>query len=416
MTIMAVLTLFVLATSALAESDRDRIADLERKVEALTREGERTSYGELFLPVGESHHGMGPSASKIYDQTQGVSIGGYGEAIYENRQGGTDSADLLRAIIYLGHRFDEKWLLNTEFEFEHASTDKEGSVSAEFAYLDYLHCDALNFRAGLILIPVGIINEMHEPTTFLSAKRPDVENRIIPTTWRENGFGFFGTWGDSLDYKAFVVNGLKGEDFAPDGLRGGRQKGSKAMAEDLAGVVSLDLAVSPTMDIGGSVYFGDSGQDLGVNVFTTLVEGHLLIQREGLQIRALATLASLDDVTELNRLLATDAATGTLPADGDIESIGEQMFGWYVEAGLDVLSGRDIECSLTPFIRYEEYNTQDKTPAGFRVSGANDVEIMTIGLALQPIEQIIFKADYQIRDNASGSLDDQANLAMGYVF
>ena len=307
-------------------------------------------------------------------------------------------------------------LLNTELEFEHASTDKEGSVSTEFAYLDYLHSEAFNFRAGLVLIPVGIINEMHEPTTFLSAKRPDVENKIIPTTWRENGLGFFGRLSDSLSYKAYGVNGLKAEDFAPGGLRGGRQKGSKALAEDLAGVVRLDMTASPTLELGGSVYFGNSGQNLGVNVFTTLIEGHLRFQHERLQLRALATLASLDDVAELNRILATDAATGTTPVDGDIESIGEKMFGWYVEAGLEVLSGGEGQCSLTPFVRYEEYNTQDKTPAGFKVSGANDAEIITLGVALQPIEQIIFKADYQIKDNAAGSADDQANLAMGYVF
>ncbi len=414
--IVCLLAITALTPVGMAASDGERIAELERKVDALSRESERASYGDLFLPVGKGRYGLGPAASKIYDQTSGVTIGGYGEAIYENKEDGTDTADFLRAIIYLGHRFSDQWLLNTEIEFEHASTDKEGSASVEFAYLDYLHSEAFNFRAGLLLVPVGIVNELHEPTLFLSAKRTEVESKIIPTTWRENGVGFFGQFSDALSYKAYVVNGLRGENFSASGLRGGRQKGSEALADDFAGILRLDLAVSENLDIGGSLYHGGSGQDLGVTVDTTIVEGHALARMGALQLRALATMAELDDVASLNRILATDPETGVAPADGDIESIGEELFGWYLEAGLDVFTSDDGECTVTPFVRYEELDTQDRTPAGFKNSGTYDQEIITFGVAVRPAEQIVFKLDHQVTDNAAGSARDQSNVAMGYIF
>ena len=172
---------------------------------------------------------MGPAASKIYAVEQGLSIGGYGETIYNHFEaaGKSDQFDNLRAVLYFGYKYNDKWVLNTEIEIEHGSTSKDGSVSSEFAYLDYLASDALNFRAGLMLVPVGLVNELHEPTVFLGARRPDVENRIIPSTWRENGVGIFGELAEGLTYKAYVVNGLKGENFSGKGLRGGRQKGPK---------------------------------------------------------------------------------------------------------------------------------------------------------------------------------------------
>lgn len=223
-----------------AQDASARIIALEQKVEALTQEMKHTQLGDVFIKPTESIHGMGASASKIYQTTEGVSIGGYGEALYQNFDGDKSSqADFLRAVLYFGHKFNDQWLLNTEIEFEHASTGEDGSVSVEFAYLDYLMKDALNLRVGLVLIPMGFVNELHEPNAFLSARRTDIESTIIPSTWRENGVGLFGNAGN-VSYKAYIVNGLDAKDFSASGLRGGRQKGSKALAEDLAVVGRVD--------------------------------------------------------------------------------------------------------------------------------------------------------------------------------
>ena len=359
---------------------------------------------------------MGPAASKVYGVEQGVSLGGYGEALYQDFEssrddgssGTTDQLDFVRAVLYVGYKFNERWLFNSELEFEHASTDESGSTSVEFAYLEYQQNEALNARGGLLLLPMGLINEQHEPTTFLSAKRPGVETVILPTTWRENGAGLLGELGD-FDYKAYVVNGFDGAGFTAGGLRGGRQKGSAALAEDVAVVGRLDWNGVPGLTLGASGYQGDSAQDLsGVDLDTTIYEAHLDWNWRGLCLRALVAEAELDDVAALNGALGLAGAA----------SVGEQLEGYYVELGYDVLGALRPESgqSLSPFVRYEAYDTQAEVPAGFASNPANDVEITTVGLAYEPHHQIVIKLDYMDADNGAGSGQDQINIAMGYVF
>ena len=396
-----------------------RDLELERRIDMVASDVERTDLGALFPPVGESVHGLGPGASKVYGVEQrNVSIGGYGEMLYENfssdaddgsSSGKTDQADFLRGVFYFGYKFNEKWLFNSEIEFEHASTGSGGSASVEFAYLDYLHDEAANFRTGLLLQPMGLTNEMHEPTTFPSAKRPGVESVIIPSTWRENGAGVFGDLGE-FSYKAYVTNGLDASGFSEGGLRGGRQKGAKAKADDLAFVGRLDYVGQPGLTVGISGYTGDSGQDLGggADVSTTILDLHADWRYRGWRMRGVYAMAELDDVTELNNKLGL---TGMM-------SVGEELEGHFLELGYDVMQAvrPGSQQSLTPFVRYEAYDTQAAVPSGFASDPANDMEIMTYGLAWQPHDQVIFKLDFMDVDNDAGTGVDQFNIAMGYVF
>lgn len=400
-------------------SEKERLEELERKVEVLTREAERERFGDVFIEVGESRYGMGPSASKVYYKEQGVSIGGYGEGLYEVKSGDTDEADFLRAVLYFGYKYNDRWLFNSEIEFEHASTSTGGSASVEFAYLDYLRSPALNLRTGLLLVPMGIVNELHEPALFLSAKRPETESRIIPSTWRENGIGIFGDLSESIGYKAYVVNGLRGAKFNDSGLRGGRQKGSEALADDLAGALRVDFAPTEGLLASASLYYGDSGQDLDIALSTSIFEAHLDWRRRGLSVRALVAAAWLDDAAELTRI-NNPVPAGTTPEEhyATVNPVGEKLLGWYVEAGYDAFNPLDTqEASLTPFVRFEQIDTQDQVPSGFkRPSGNRDQQLVTIGINYKPIDELVFKADYVFHDSEDDSAEDQFNLALGYVF
>jgi hypothetical protein len=403
-------------------SQAQRIAELERRVEILAEELERERIGEgVFRRAERSEHGLGVAASKVYQVKRGLSIGGYGEALYESfdstRDDGTpagasDQIDFLRGILYFGYKFTDRWLFNSEIEFEHASTGEEGEASLEFASIEYLHRPALNVRAGLLLVPMGFVNELHEPPLFLSARRPDVDQRIIPTTWRENGFGIFGDAGP-FSYRTYVVNGLEGAGFSASGIRGGRQKGSEALAEDFAWTGRLDYTGTPGLLAGVSAYLGDSGQGLGdpsgrtIGARTTIVEAHLELKYRGLELRALGVRGELDDVDRLNAALGLQGAA----------SIGEEMAGFYVQLGYDLFARLDQGArSLIPFARWETYDTQKSVPAGFTSNPANDVELLTVGLAFKPIDQLVFKADYQDYDNDAGTGVDQFNVALGYLF
>jgi hypothetical protein len=398
------------------------IIELSRRIDLLAAELERERLGAAAAKADRSERGLGPAASKVYRTDHGASLGGYGEMLYESfaaerddsaPSARTDRLDFLRAVLYVGYKFSDRWLLNSEFEFEHGSTGEGGEVAVEFAYVDYLWRPAASFRAGLVLLPVGLVNELHEPTVFLGARRPAVEQALIPTTWRENGAGMYGDVGP-LSYRTYVVSGLDASGFSAAGIRGGRQAGARASAEDWAWVGRLDLTSVPGLLAGGSVYSGGSGQGLmapdgdALFVSTTLVEGHGEWKWRGFAVRGLAVGSWIGDAAELSAALS-DSTTNVV--------VGEEQIGGYIEVGYDVFAERPRgELSLTPFIRYERFDTQAEVPAGLTRSEATDQEILTAGAAFRPLDSVVFKLDYQDVDNAADTGVNQFNVALGYIF
>lgn len=417
----ALLTFALLAVGGVAapgagaqQTDSARVAELERRLEAVTREIERLSLGRDVVEADTSILGLGPAASKVYKVNQGVSLGGYGEILYENfateRQDGApsgrrDVADALRAIIYFGYKFNDRLLLNSEIEIEHAN-----EAYLEFAYLDYMLSDNVGIRAGLLLAPLGLLNELHEPPIFLDAKRSVTEQRIIPTTWRENGIGLFGG-SENFAWRAYLMNSLNGAGFNATGLRGGRQKGSSALAENLGLAARLDYVGTPGLLAGGSVYRGGSGQ--GRELDGQEVEGRILIwdlhadyKARGFDVRALVAGARVSRADELNRLNGLSGANG----------IGEEMLGWYVEGGYDVLNRTDSRHQLLPFFRYERVNTQRAVATGFTANPATDLSVLSLGASWKPIPQVSAKLAYQIHENAANTGVNQWNIQLGWLF
>ena len=244
----ALLMSLMLAATAAAQGDdaalarQDRIDELERKVEVLTEELAKMRT-EQAVPEErglESYMGLGPAASKIYGIAQGLSIGGYAEGFYRHYTGddstsNVDTSDALRMVLYAGYKFTDRLVFNSEIEFEHATTNanldgQAGSVSVEFAALDWLFRPWANLRTGLVLVPMGFVNEVHEPPFFHGVLRPEVETRIIPTTWRENGVGVYGQIGEQIEYRSYVVTGLDSLGITPTNLRGARSSGNRSRA------------------------------------------------------------------------------------------------------------------------------------------------------------------------------------------
>jgi hypothetical protein len=379
-------------------------AELRRRIDLVAEDLEGLRLTDIIQPLGTGAKGMGPAASKVYGIDHGLSIGGYGEVFARHDDSGTDTADALRGVLYFGYRFDEHWVLNTEIEIEHAN-----EAFLEFAYLDYLSTPGFNVRAGLLLAPMGFLNEMHEPTTFFGVARPGIETVIMPSTFRENGAGIHGELGDFV-YRAYVLNGFDAAGFTDAGLRGGRQKGSTVLAEDWAVTGRLDWMGLPGTTLGASTWVGDSGQGqvAGGDVGTTILEGHAEWRWRGLRTRFLYTQAELDDVAALNADLGL---TGS-------DSIGEELNGWYAEAAYDVMGWLKptTKQQLSPFVRWETYDTQAEVPAGFVDDPANDVEILTVGLDWKPIPSVVFKTDVMEIEDAAGGDSTRFNIGLGYVF
>ncbi|MDX1648512.1 MAG: hypothetical protein R3263_01540 [Myxococcota bacterium] len=416
-------------TSDAVRARDDRIADLERKLDLLASELDRvrTQVAVPEEPELKSAYGLGPAASKIYGVERGLSIGGYGEANYRNfigdrNEGDLDRADFLRMVLYFGYKFTENIVFNSEIEFEHGSTSSTpssggGSVSVEFAALDFFWRDEANFRAGMLLLPMGFLNEVHEPPYYYGVTRPEVEQRIIPSTWRENGVGIFGRIGEDLEYRSYVTTGFNALGFSDSGIRGGRQKGNRALAEDLAWTTRLDWTpeVVPGLLLGGSFYVGDSGQDQelasGLDVPDArlwIVEGHAQYQTGPWHFRSLFAYSQLSDTTDLNIALGS-------PRD---EPVAEAMFGGYGEVAYDVwpsLFG-NAEKSLEPFVRVEYVDTQLEVPSGFEANDENSYWVFTPGLQFKPHPNVVLKLEYRNLRAAGGNRADELAIGMGFAF
>jgi hypothetical protein len=413
------------AAKAVPAADPARLAEIERQIEVLAREVEQLKLGEAAAPAAAArdlHWGVGPAASKVYGK-KGVSIGGYGEFAYSNfgglRQDGEPSGeqshvDMLRAVVYFGYKFDDHWVVNTELEAEHAVTasDKGGEVEIEFAYLDYIFSKPLRARAGLMLIPMGWINELHEPPTFLGTLRPEVEQRLIPTTWREIGAGFYGEAG-RFSYRLYAVNGLNSKGYSPEGIREGSQEGSEALAENWAVTGRLDWTPVEEALVGASFFSGKSGQGRltpAGQTFsgnTTVFDVHADWKWRGLWLRALYARTTISDVAAINQANAFE---------GD-ESVGSRQWGWYLQGGFDVLTLKaGSRAGLTPFVRYERFDTQASVPAGHARNPQNDATVLTLGAVFKPIDPIAIKVDWQKRTNAARTGVNQWNVGLGYLF
>jgi hypothetical protein len=370
----------------------------------------------------KSLYGFGPAASSVYQVDQGLSLAGYGEAFYQNivRDAGDkrDISDALRTVGYFGYRFNDWIVMNSEIEFEHGTTaggasGSDGSVSVEFSYLDFFLDPSANIRAGLLLVPMGFINEIHEPVFFHGVQRPEVERFIIPTTWREMGAGLFGKIAEDFEYRTYLINGLRGNAFDESGIRSSRQSGANALMEDIAWVGRLDYTPTETVPgllLGTAYYIGNSGQDdsfdlaSNPNVQTQLLEGHAQYKYGGLELRALGVWTRIKDADIVSNQVGS--------------TVGERQFGWYTEAAYDLLPhfGETNGQYLAPFVRYEQLDTQARVPNGFVANPLQDRSVYSIGLTYKPISQVAIKAEYRAIESKSKEEDLPDSFFLGIGF
>lgn len=410
-----------------------RVVEVERKQNVITEEVRKIKEA-LVLPETKelkSQYGLGPAASKVYGVTHGISLGSYGEFNYKNvvsdSGGASDEFDLLRLVLYTGFKFTDRILFNSEIEFEHGLTgeDGDGEVHVEFANIDILLDEMINFRAGLVLIPTGFLNEMHEPPFFHGNVRPEVETAILPSTWSAGGIGFFGELLPGLTYRTYAVTGLDASGFTSEGIREGRQE-SIERAEDFAWVGRLDYSPVEMLTLGASAYLGNSGQDREYgngtdgftkpDVFTQVYEAHAQLRTHGLEARLLGAWVELDDAAKLS--LDENINPHILdPAEPDQPVAGSQ-FGWYGELAYNVfpLVFPDSGQYLAPWFRYEHIDTQNDVAAGFAPDLSFDRDIFEVGLSYKPIPQLVFKVDYWNQDPKVGELPDEVHLGAGFVY
>lgn len=349
---------------------------------------------------------------------ESTTVGGYGEIHYTNHSGPNTPAEvnLRRFIVYLAHTFSDRLAFRSELEIEDAKVeppDAGGEVALEQAYLDYRVSDRVTLRTGLVLPPVGIINETHEPPTFNGVDRPAFDHDVVPTTWREIGIGAVGTlpFAEGVSYRLYLVNGLRADGFSGDaGIRGGRQEGREATFANPSVTGRLEW-VRPGLRVGGSFWYGGTTAGdtlLGTGTFdapVALFSADARYERGGFALRGVVATIGVSDADTINGLYGS--------------AVGSRITGGYLEAAYDVLRLLSAGTSqrLNAFVRHERYDTQASVPTGTTRDREFARRITTFGLAYKPTWNTAFKGDYEVRRTAAGSAAGETlRFGVGYQF
>jgi opacity protein-like surface antigen len=370
-----------------------------------------------------------PDATPAVQIQSDTTFGGYGEIAYNDyrKDSSRNQADLRRFVLFLGHRFNERLTFNSEVEWEHAVTSAtdQGESEIEQAYLNYVLTPSVNLKTGLFLMPFGFLNESHEPPVYYGVERNFVETRIIPSTWREGGLGLHGSTDLGLAWDAGVTTGFNVSKFddpsAP--LASMHQELQFAQAHDLALYGALNYRGVPGLTVGSALFSGNSAQGnaafkadntqpdfSGINARVTLWDVHTRWQAGGADLQALYAKGKIGDADRIDQTL--QAFNTANPLSPPRAFVPDEFYGWLVQAAYMVWQREEM--SLTPFIRYERYNTQSSMPEGFAADPANADRVTTAGLSFKPHPQVVFKADYQkFKDNTR---NDRFNLGLGYMF
>ena len=393
----------------------------------------------LFILISGVHAQQTDSLSNNYKNSAELllsadgklMIGGYGEVHYNQPLNATirnnGSLDVHRMILFLGYNFNSRTRFISEFEFEHVS-----EVYVEQAFLQHRVNNFINFRAGLLLIPMGIINEYHEPTTFNGVERPLIDSKIAPTTWREIGLGFSGNiLPASLKYQLYVVNGFNGYKAGVatlngnNGLRNGRQKGAESYISSPNFTGKVEYYGIRNLNIGLSAYVGKTQSSLYQGIDKTnsgaiakadssvtnisMIGLDARYNLGGLQMRGQFYYTSVANTEQYNKFTAKNGINNNL---------GSAMIGYYGEVGYNVLRFmNNTNTELIPFVRYENYNTHHATGSGLVKNKAYNNNVITTGLTYKLTKGVALKADMQfVKSEAATEYSRVFSAGVGVMF
>jgi len=376
---------------------REIIQRQNRKIDQLSEQ-----YKQLDSKTRETAEAVAATADAVEQVGGGAgwhnrtTVGGYGELHYNNLDANNPSIgsdknemDLHRFVIFLGHEFNEDMRFFSELEVEHsiAGEGKVGEVEVEQMYIDFDINDQLTARGGLFMLPIGILNETHEPNTFYGVERNPIESNIIPATWWEGGAGIHGKFAPGLGYDLYVHSGLETSAGTQYAVRKGRQKVGKANAKDLAGTARIKWTAIPGLELSGSVqYQSGIAQDTDNTAGDAMLySAHAVLQKGAFGLRALYGRWDLN---------------GSGP-----ESLGaDEQNGFYIEPSWK------INHQLGLFARYNQWDNQAGNSSG------SEKEQIDIGINYWPHEDVVIKADYMKQDFDNKKGQKGFNLGLGYQF
>jgi hypothetical protein len=334
----------------------------------------------------------------------------------------TTNFEVLRFIPFIYSDITDRIKVAAEIEIEHGGPNNvgpAGEIKIEFATIDYLVTEPLNFRAGILLMPVGKFNLLHDSPLNDLTDRPLVSRLIIPSTWFEPGLGLYGTIYPTrlskLDYEFYAVNGFAAVPGATaptaaritdiDGLRNARGN-TRTDNNTNKGVVGR-VAFSPILgiEVAGSgahaTYNAESDRRL------TLYAVDMTLQRGPFELIGEAALARIED--NFGAAIGPAGMRGYY-IQGNYHFLPEFLKRWAPKHFTDA-------STFTAVVRWDDVDTDtdDRTLA----SGGNTRELqrITVGLNFRPVEDTVFKFDYQFNSQLNTNVADGARIdGNGFLF
>jgi len=344
-----------------------------------------------------------------------TALSGYMDFHFNNPEFSDAQLDFHRFVLLVTHSFSERIRFVGELELEHAvveGLEEKGELELEQAYVDFLLSRSFNVRAGMMLMPIGIINERHEPPVYYGVERPFNDTVIIPTTWFEAGAGVHGELGRGWRYRAFIVAPLDAGEFsAEEGLREGRQKGSEANVGRPAVTGRVEYVAIRGLTLGASGWSGRSGFQFRpvFDVPVSLAEVDGRYSRRRLELRGQFSQVWIDNAGQLNEALAL--RVGVNP------NIARVLRGFYGEAGYRAISNAAFG-DVGAFVRYENFDTQFRMPTGYVGLPQFDRDAWVVGATYWPDPDVAVKFDYSLVRSRSSVVQapDSFNVGLGWWF
>lgn len=355
-----------------------------------------------------------PSIGKTQEEEEKTlpwRLHGYGELHFNHPQIGAmsqsagDEIDIHRWVIGLAYEFSDRIRMDMELDFEHAFKEPE----FEYGFLEFDLKPGLSARVGSLLMPVGPLNETHEPPLFYSVERPYLERYIIPTTWQENGAGLVGRFMQGkLAFRAYAAAGLDASKMtALGGLHDVSSKGAESKAEDWAGVGRLEYSPVKYLTLSASAYGGGADQSnpaLGYT-FLKIWETDAKFRYEGFELGGCFVRTELIGAEQASNL------TG--------ETIGRAMQGGYAEAAYrfkKLFFPKDSPADLALFARYERFNTNQEAPTGYAADPRALRRIWATGLAFYPLSSVVLKVDGEFWKDGAEDTVERLNVGAAFMF
>lgn len=373
------------ALQAELRATRDEVSQTGQQVQAVEVRADANDATVAAAEETLSAMAEAPPSAEWAERSQ---FGGYGEVHYNG--GDKDEIDVHRFVLFFGHQFNERLRFNSELEVEHvlAGDGEPGAVELEQAYVEFDLAQSLRARAGLFLLPVGIINETHEPPTFYGVERNPVESRIIPSTWWEGGVALSGLWVPGLSWDAALHSGLAAEADSNYAIRDARQEVAQAIAKNAAVTGRIKYTAIPGLQLAASIQYQDNagqGADPGIGS-ARLFEGHLIWSWQSFGLKALY-------------------------ARWDLQGSGPESVGADVQDGFYIEPSWRISPRLGVFARYNQWDNR----AGDQLD--SQWQQTDVGINFWPHPDVVLKADYQFQNGPGNSDgDDRINLGIGYQF